>query len=133
MSSDVKLSRSARQDVGRLCLAALLSTGFFATPMILAEDPVPPTPPQLALDSAPRVTVVTTQLSAEVSIPELAQPVNAMHRNAGTASRPRPIGTSYSRAAAQSSSRATQLQRLGRWLAGDGRYSVRPFPTINQD
>jgi hypothetical protein len=132
MSSDVKLSRSARHDVGRLCVVALLSTGFFATPLILAEDPVPPTPPALAHTESPSVTVVTTQLSADVSIPELARPIATMHVNAKAASRQAPVGTSYSRESAPASAPDTQLRRFGRWLAGDGRYTVRPFPTVNQ-
>jgi hypothetical protein len=134
MEGDVKLSRSARQDVGRLCLVSLLSTGFFATPLILAEDPLPPVPPRAPVEAAaPSVTVVTTQVSAEVSMPELATPVNAMHVTARSARQARPLGTSFSRDAAPSAERDTQLRRLGRWLAGDGRYTVRPFPTIDQE
>lgn len=134
MTSEVKLSRSARVDVARLCLVSLLSTGFFATPLILAEDPQSSAPSQAGFDAAePRVTVVTMQVSADVSSPELATPVNAMHMMARSTPRPHSGATPLSRTSAPSAQRPTQLRRFGRWLAGDGRYTVRPFPTVSQE
>ncbi len=107
--------------------AALVSTGFFAAPVVISHrDRAVPEPSAVTAPLAPadRVQLVTTDVVvAEVSTPVLQAPAA---RVAPIAAHP----TSRPRASARLADR-TIGRRVVRLIAGDGRYTVRPFPTVD--
>lgn len=120
----VHFSRAQKWDLLRMTAAALVSTGFFAAPVMFSDrGHAIPTP--AAAPSAQRVELATTDVIATVTTPDLQLPAPRVVR-AAAATRSRP------RAQRTSGKLAQNLfpGRVARLIAGDGRYAVRPFPTI---
>jgi hypothetical protein len=125
MSGWLLLSRAQKWDLVRMGGAAVLSTVFLGLPLALSQ---PDTRTTFAADAAAateqHVVVVAQDLAAPVATPELS-PVRPLLRRSRSRSAPRPQPT------ASAPSRNTSFRgRLARVFAGDGRYSVRPFPTV---
>ena len=144
MPSEVRLTRAQKRDLLRMSGAAVVSTVFFAVPMFLARPNVTGSEPRAAITatavadkpdtvspasvpdpvSVATVSVVTNTEVAAVTTPVLqafapvprrrapAQLVQARSRNNT------PAATPFGR-------------RLARLIAGNGRYGVRPFPSVN--
>ncbi len=121
----VHFSRAQKWDLFRMTAAALVSTGFFATPVMFSDRGHAVPTPAVAAPAAQRVELVTTDVIATVTTPELQLPAPRVVR-AAAATRSRP------RAQRTSGKLAQHLfpGRVARLIAGDGRYAVRPFPTV---
>jgi hypothetical protein len=148
MSSDLRFTQAQRWDLLRMSGAALVSTIFFAVPMFISrpDSPrLPDTPASLSSAApdtatqpvAPRnneVSVVVSEAIAQVSVPALeGLPVTAP-RPVRITRYPRRIDATPradQRADAERSTGAPLARRLGRLIAGTGRYEVRPFPTVS--
>ena len=148
MASDMRLTQAQKRDLLRMSGAAVVSTIFFGVPMIVGKPEVarlqvvsghrqqaPPSPAQMApvvAPSAPQVSIVFSDSVAQPTTPEL----QVISVPAAT----RPARSSRQNAAAARTRSNTQVasvsgkpfaRRLGRLLAGTGRYEVKPFPTIS--
>jgi hypothetical protein len=160
MSSAVHLTRAQKWDLARFAAAVAVSSVFFSVPMFVigarsapshpeasapsvtvaqevaiasvSEPVVSSTPDQLEVPSPPRrhtVSVVTSTEVAQASSPALAGPnrVPALPNRLT----PRPV-----QLRARTQTPATPVQpakltrRLARFIAGDGKYNVKPFPTV---
>jgi len=153
MPSEVRFTRAQKWDLVRISAAALASTVFFTVPMFLVRpDPAVSSRASehaelvLATVSAPQarsrvdaaaisptllsarvdasaVSVVTSTEFAETTTPTLQNTTMLRSRSA----RPAEI-----RARANTAPAAPSLsRRLARFLAGTGKYNVKPFPTVN--
>jgi len=156
MPSEVRLTRAQKWDLARISAAAVASTVFFTVPMFLIRpQPAPAenraSQPDIVLasvsegnrhpDSLPRdipapstentavtvekntVAVVTTTEVPTVTTPTLQNAASARART----NRPAAV-----RARANGSSAPPSFgRRLGRFLAGTGKYIVKPFPGVN--
>lgn len=128
------LSRRQKWDLGLLFAAGLLSTALFTVPLLL------PPPQSASVQSEPiaaggpvqpvqNVQIVTALHEVVVTVPEVRE-ASADQRRSGArrvarAPEWRPIVVARAN---------TPLGRkLGRLVAGDGRYVVRPFPTVDQE
>jgi hypothetical protein len=120
----VHFSRAQKLDLFRMTAAALVSTGFLAAPVMLSERGASALPAAEA-KTAPRIELVTTEVVATVTTPELQRPAPRVVRAASTP-RPRPH---FQRASTRTTPRLF-TRKVARLIAGDGRYSVRPFPTV---
>jgi hypothetical protein len=148
MPGSVRFTQAQKRDLLRMSGAALVSTIFFAVPMFIGRPDARPVRVQPAAESPdprtaavqpaaapidPAVSVVFTEAVAQVTVPEL-QDVR------GSATRPVRIARFTRRLAAPAPATkraqavpdaATPLaRRIGRLIAGSGRYEVRPFPTV---
>lgn len=159
MSSEVHLTRAQKWDLARLAVAAAVSSVFFSLPIVLARpqssadanrrtasvkvaeeiavagvsEPVTAVVPTRGdAESEIRtdvVAVVTSTAVATITKPALAPspapvkasagPIEVRARVSPAPSEPMPPATP-----------ATFGRRLGRFLAGDGKYDPKPFPTI---
>ena len=131
MPSDVRFTRAQKWDLLRISGAAVVSTVFFGVPMFIAR-PLPEIVRSEKRTVAPRpageVSVVVSETVAPVTTPGWeARPAGAVrqmpsrrHTASATVRSRRPVA----------SASGTALVRLGRLLAGSGRYEVRPFPTL---
>ncbi len=128
----VHLSRRQKRDLLELAAAGVMSTIFFAAPVLLIRDapPAPVTSPQVGLiASAPaavRVQIATTDVTAPVSTPAL-QPVR---RRESSSMRRGTVAGSPARVLASTAERAPLGRRIARLFAGDGTHAVHPFPMI---
>lgn len=141
MPSEVRFTRAQRWDLVRISAAAVASTVFFTVPMFLVrpnhsathiEAPAAP-PRDIALASSfepasrstveNAVSVVTSTEFAAVTTPSLQGTTGTQLRSvkppqirvhANTPEPPRSLS-----------------RRLGRFLAGNGKYNVKPFPSLN--
>lgn len=155
MPSEVRFTRAQKWDLARISAAAVASTVFFTVPMFLVRpQPAPAenraSQPDIVLasvsegnahpDSPPRdaaaaptqkdaisvakstVAVVTTTEVPTVTRPTLQNSSARARTNRPADVRARanvsPAPPSFSR-------------RLGRFLAGTGKYIVKPFPSVN--
>ena len=144
MASDMRLTQAQKRDLLRMSGAALVSTIFFSVPMFVGHpdsarlrgsaeqaQPIAAAAGSAAAPAASaEVAVVFSDAVAQVTIPQLqglsapASPrtrtvrQNAMAVKLGP--RPQPA----------SSAGKPLARRLGRLIAGTGRYEVRPFPTV---
>lgn len=132
------LSRAQKWDLVRICAAALASAAFFSSPFLLSRDPPPaadaaasapsiriePESPQRALD---QIAIVTTDLV----VPVRAVLMESVDRSAIAKPRPVTVRASTNRRPTATSEARGLARRLGRAIAGDGRYAVRPFPTLD--
>lgn len=123
------LSARQRWDLGLLFAAGLVSTTLFVSPLLIPEEPrLAAEQPEPARAVAP-VQIVSALHKAVVTVPQVAAP----HGNKRRAlSRP----VSYQLPAEMPAARRSNpplVRKLGRLVAGDGRYTVRPFPTVEPD
>jgi hypothetical protein len=108
--------------------AALVSTGFFAAPVVFSDRGHAALP--IAAAPAPqRVELVATDVVAAVTTPELRLPARPVRVAAATRSRPPAQRTSVKLAQVKPQQNVLS-RRVARLIAGDGRYAVRPFPTV---
>lgn len=121
MSHWVQLSRAQKWDLIRMAAAAVLSIVFLTLPLMLPHQAAAPAAAAPAAELVPRVAVIVRDQAAPVEAPKLG-PARFPHRAAST--RRQPSGVS---AAAKP---IPHRSRFARFVAGDGRYSVRPFPTV---
>jgi hypothetical protein len=147
MASDMRLTQEQKRDLLRMSGAALVSTIFFSVPMFVGRpdgarvqasaeqaQPIAAAGSAAATDAAasvtPEVAVVFSDAVAEVTIPQLqalsapAAPRTRSVRQTAMAVKLRP------RPQAASAAGKPLARRLGRLIAGTGRYEVRPFPTV---
>ena len=118
-------SRAQRWDLFRMTAAALVSTGLFAAPVVMSTR-TRVIAPIAASVPADRVQLVTTDVVAPVTTPELQVLHPRIVRAASVpGARPRAV-----RAASRPADR-TLSRRVALIIAGDGRYAVRPFPTVD--
>jgi len=154
MPSEVRFTRAQKWDLVRISAAAVASTVFFTVPMFLVRpSPVlAPTEtgaperreavlatmsePQIRSHATPgsttipseatgasAVSVVTSTEFAEASTPPLQNTTTLRLRQG----KPAEV-----RARANTSPTASSLsRRLARFIAGTGKYNIKPFPTVN--
>jgi hypothetical protein len=144
MPNDVRLCRAQKCDLLRISAAAFVSTGFFVMSLVLAhENRAAPTQAAVAGEPA---AVVATRVDAADSNREVRPAAPARTRRHArattmvkTQSRPRvervvnlkhvanrgDADGSAVRAAA-----APVGRKVARLITGDGRYSIRPFPSV---
>jgi hypothetical protein len=148
MASDMRLTQAQKRDLLRMSGAALVSTIFFSIPMFVGRpdgarlqargeqaQPIAvaagsAVTTDAAASAAPEVAVVFSDAVARVTIPQLqalsapaAPRTRSVRQNAMAVKlRPRPQ--------AASAAGKPLARRLGRLIAGTGRYEVRPFPTV---
>lgn len=142
MPSEVRFTRAQRLDLVRISAAAVASTVFFTVPIFLVRPDQPPahiqshstSPPDvlLATSAAPAtrfsaldgnaVSVVTSTEFASATMPSL---------QGATAARSHSAKPPQVRARANTPDPPQSLsRRLARFLAGNGKYNVKPFPTV---
>ena len=149
MTSDLRFTRTQKWDLVRMSAAALASTVFFTVPMFLvrpnpAAPSAPPsvtgpqldvmvaglstpTPPSPPIESAPvrsdagAVMVMTSTEFAAATTPAI--------RGNDTA-RVRAIRPTEVRARANAGSSPSFSRRLARLISGNGKYTIKPFPTV---
>lgn len=148
MSSEVRFTRAQKWDLVRISAAAIASTVFFTVPLFLIRPQPAPQPPEKSeardivraagVDAKPAsdptlaasavhaetntVSVVTSTEFARATRPALQKTVTAARTT-----KPAP----RLRARASTSGAAPSLsRRVVRFIAGSGKYSVKPFPTV---
>jgi hypothetical protein len=156
MSSEVHLTRAQKWYLARLAGAAVASSVFFSLPIVLARPgsaaeadvrtasvkvaeetaiagvsaPVAAVIPSRTDTQSPRVAdavaVVTSTKTAPITRPVLALPIAPDQ----TSVRPVQVRARVSRPPSPPTQPATLSRRLGRLLAGDGKYDPKPFPTV---
>jgi hypothetical protein len=126
----VHFSRAQKWDLFRMTAAAVVSTGFFAAPVVFSDrnDAAPPAAVAPAAEPQQRVELVTTDVIATATTPELQLPSSRRVARAGPATRSHPRVQRASLRLAHNQKRFPR--RVARLIAGDGRYTVRPFPTV---
>jgi hypothetical protein len=154
MPSDVPFTRAQKWDLVRLSAAAVASTVFFTVPMFLAHPPEggsrvgdhrpavaevgtagvtnPPTSTasgsttsSKSMDDAGDVSVVTSMEFALATTPAVESPTAGMRTRT---SKPAQLRARANTAPPSSTSFG---RRVARFIAGSGKYNVRPFPTIS--
>jgi len=97
------------------------------------EQPAPVTAaPSQPLTTEPVVVVVVSDAVAPITTPMLQTPRTIAPRPRATAPRQMLASDSPERERPQATSSSSKplAKRLGRLLAGTGRYEVKPFPTV---
>lgn len=137
------LTRAQKWDLVRICAAALASAAFFSAPVLWSRGPssvqdsaiqVPAIPIEQTADvreTLDRISVVT----ADIVVSAQAVPIQAVHRPARPAPRRdtvRASSASQPVAPGRGDDRSL-VRRLGRAIAGDGRHTVRPFPSLDSN
>ena len=130
----VRLSWAQKRDLFQILAAGACSSGLIFAIILL--PPVVPTEVGAsagilaAASPPPPVTVISTELTAPVSVPVL----RAAPRPGATLRASRTLPSSrLARAEAkpvQARSPMKLSKRLGRLVTGDGQYTVRPCPTV---
>jgi hypothetical protein len=148
MPSDMRFTQAQRRDLLRMSGAAVVSTIFFGVPMFVGrpdasrvqtvaiqEQQAPPVTaaPSQPLTMEPAVVVVVSDAVAPITTPMLQTPRSIAPRPRATAPRQMLASDSLQRERprATPSSSKPLAKRLGRLLAGTGRYEVKPFPTVS--
>jgi hypothetical protein len=149
MTNEMRLTQAQKRDLLRMSGAAVVSTIFFGVPMVVGRPDasrLQTTSAQVqssrAQSAAPTVaveqhdtdvSVVFSEAVAQVTVPELERAPTPVLREARAArmTRSTPAAVAPSAARSQPAPAGPALaRRLGRLLAGSGRYEVRPFPTV---
>jgi hypothetical protein len=143
MPSDVRFTRAQRLDLVRISAAAVASTVFFTVPMFLVrpmhppvrmESHATPSPENVLASSAETATHVTALDESAVSVVTSTEFAAAtMPSLQGTrGARLRSAKPPQIRARANTPEPPQSLsRRLARFLAGNGKYNVKPFPSLN--
>lgn len=135
MPSDVRFTQAQKWDLLRMSGAAVVSTVFFGIPMFIAQPELAPPGARSAAraaDARPAdVSVLASDTVARVETPAL----EALSQRVGLHGRshrsvPRDSLESRRRRPLAAASDRALARRLGRLLAGSGRYEVRPFPSV---
>jgi hypothetical protein len=156
MPSEVRFTRAQKWDLVRISAAAVASTVFFTVPMFLVRSHPPgdriespaaqprdiaaaglaDQPPQSKspTDSAPAPSGAATDAVGVSIVTSTEFAVATTPAFQGTAM-PRSRSGKQAQVRARANSPAPDppslKRRLGRFLAGDGKYNVRPFPTVS--
>ena len=148
MPSDMRFTQAQKRYLLRISGAAVVSTIFFGVPMFVGrpdaarvqtaaghEQPTPVTvAPSQPLTTEPSVVVVISDAVAQTTTPMLeALPPAAPRVRATPRRRQTLVSASSERQPAHGASPSVQplVKRLGRLLAGTGRYEVKPCPTVS--
>jgi hypothetical protein len=161
MPSDVHFTRAQKWDLVRLSAAAVASTVFFTVPMFLAHPQergsqvgdhrpglaevatasVPNAPVSSAsgattsspsADDAGDVSVVTSMEFALATTPAMESPTTtAVRTRTGKPAQLRARANTAPPSSSNSASTSSLGRRVARFIAGSGKYNVRPFPTIS--
>jgi hypothetical protein len=153
MPSEVHLSRAQKWDLTRLAVAAVASSVFFSLPMLLlparsadsadtrtpsvtvseqitlagVSQPTATTYPRQAGTPEPLhadvVAVVTSSAVARITRPSVATSEKPSIRPVQLRARANPPVPAPTQS-------ATLSRRLARFIAGDGKYDPKPFPTV---
>jgi hypothetical protein len=129
-----RLTREQKGDLARIVVACILTmaalggAGWFACQgdRLNARQDSPPGP------VTPAVTVQTTEVVAAVTTPDLGDVPGTAAPSAGPAA-PAPARVVARRPAAPRSTAAPSEslpRRVARFITGDGRHEVRPFPAV---
>ena len=136
MPSDVRFTQAQKWDLLRMSGAAVVSTVFFGIPMFIARPEVVPAVARSearAADTRPAadVSVLVSQTVAPVTTPALdaLPPGVGLHVSSRRRVASAALQSRQRRHLASASDRPL-ARRLGRLLAGSGRYEVRPFPSL---
>ncbi len=155
MPSEVRLTRAQKWDLVRISAAAVASTVFFTVPMFLVRPHQAPVHiegraterPDLTLatlsepsarSNSPTVspgtsTSVDTDVVSVITSTEFATATTpGLQRN--TMPRPRATKPALVRARANtpaSTAPPSLSRRLARFIAGNGKYTIKPFPSLN--
>jgi hypothetical protein len=148
MPSDMRFTQAQKRDLLRMSGAAVVSTIFFGVPMFIGrpdatrvqtvasqdqQAPVTVAPSQ-PLTVAPTVVVVVSDAVAQTTTPMLEALPAAAPRVPATPPRRHTLvatGSERQRPDGTASSVEPLAKRIGRLLAGTGRYEVKPFPTVS--
>ena len=153
MSSEVHLTRAQKWDLTRLAVAAIASSVFFSLPMLLvparSADSADTRTPSVTVSeqitvagvSAPTATanpprtgktellhndvvaVVTSTALARITTPTVAT-------SEKTSIRPVQLRARANPPVAPPTQSSTLSRRVARFIAGDGKYGPKPFPTL---
>jgi len=160
MSSAVDLTRAQKWDLARFAAAVAVSSVFFSVPMFVigartapshpeatapsvivaqevaiasvSEPVVSSTPDQLEVPSPPHRRTVSVLRSTEVAqatSPALAGPNRVPAAPNRLTTRPVQL-RARTQTPATPAQPAKLTRRFARFLAGDGKYNVKPFPTV---
>ena|SRR6266508_3280142 len=136
MQSDVRFTQAQKWDVLRMSGAAVVSTVFFAIPMFVARPELIPAVARSEArptDTRPaaEVSVLVSETVAPVATPawDTLPARVALHVPSRRSVASDPLHSRDRRPLASGSGRPLG-RRLGRLLAGSGRYEVRPFPSL---
>ncbi|HTH04171.1 MAG TPA: hypothetical protein VL882_28050 [Vicinamibacterales bacterium] len=133
MPSEVRFTRAQKWDLVRISAAAVASTVFFTVPMFLVrphpaavriEGRAPESRDIALATDRPVVSVVTATEFAIATTPAFQGQALARSRNG----KPAQV---RARATTPAPDPPSLKRRLTRFLAGDGKYNVRPFPTVS--
>ena len=146
MPTEMRFTQAQKRDLLRMSGAALVSTIFFGVPMFVGrpdgtrvqtvaghEQPAPMSAAAQPLSPVPEVVVVVSDAVAQATTPMLETPPVATRLPSTTPRRQTLAATSRERERppVSSSSIKPLAKKLGRLLAGTGRYEVKPFPTVS--
>ena len=136
MQSDLRLSQAQKWDLLRMSGAAVVSTVFFGIPIFMARPELVPAVARSEarpVDTPPPadVSVLVSEIVAPVTtpawegLPARISPRAPSRRHVASTTLQsrdrRPLVSAQGRPLAR---------RLGRLLAGNGRYEIRPFPSL---
>lgn len=146
MPSDMRFTQAQKRDLLRMSGAAVVSTIFFGVPMFVGRpdavrvqtgaghEQQAPVTADLPLATEPAVVVVIADAVAQTTTPMLETPPPAAPRTRTTTPLRQMLAVANAerqRPPVASSSVKPLAKRLGRLLAGTGRYEVKPFPTVS--
>jgi hypothetical protein len=133
----IPLSGRQRRDLVELVAAGVMSAVFFALPVVMVRNTfgsksLPPAvpaagevTPAVPIADAVSVRVVTTDVAAPISSPELQAAAPAVVHAVRWRTPPR-----SRRVVAAVAPRPSLGRRIARLFAGDGTYTVQPFPSV---
>jgi hypothetical protein len=131
-----RLSRAQKWDLARMaaaCFLSLVALGTVVWVVVCQDDRIPPGRANVHLGTPPAaVTVQVTDVVAPETTPQLeaarVEPSAAPGLRAAGRTAARPSATA--RRTAASPEPESLPRRVGRFITGDGRHEVRPFPTV---
>jgi hypothetical protein len=144
MPNDVRLSRAQKCDLLRMAAAAFVSTGFFVMSLMLPHGNRA-VPTQTAAAGEPAVVVATRVASADINreVGPAAPPRTRRHARAMTmvktpsqkrvqrvANLKRVANRGEADGSAVRGAATAAGRKVARLITGDGRYSIRPFPSV---
>ena len=135
------LSRAQKWDLVRICVAALASAAFFSAPFLLSRDSSSVADTTIATPAIPvehggslhaaldRISVVTT----DIVVPVQSVSIQSAPRSPRRPPRGVTVRASNDAHSGPATETRSLARRLGRAIAGDGRYTVRPFPSVDSN
>jgi hypothetical protein len=140
MSDWAQLSRAQKWDLMRMAGASIVSTAFFILPLALSHPPAATPLASVATTGTSGVDVTVSNRAVHVPTTELQTRRPLLRRDLARRSGTQPDAPSLrvgvepesrvQRNGLAASASAPLHRKLARFIAGNGRYSVRPFPTV---